>query len=131
MVFQAGNQFLLHETAAKDGAPGRRSLSVVPGGSAPTPIPLADLPPTVALTNRAFGEQRGPIVFGWVVVGHQLGAAVAAFGAGLVRQELGTYSPAFFAAGAFAVLAGFAVLMLPSVPRRVDAAAFEPECAAA
>ncbi|HSQ98401.1 MAG TPA: MFS transporter [Sphingomicrobium sp.] len=92
---------------------------------------IATVPPTVALTNRAFGEQRGPIVFGWVVVGHQLGAAVAAFGAGLVRQELGTYSPAFFAAGAFAVLAGFAVLMLPSVPRRVDAAAFEPECAAA
>jgi MFS family permease len=76
---------------------------------------IATVPPTVALANRTFGERDGPIVFGWIVVGHQIGAAVAAFGAGLVRQETGSYSPAFIAAGAFAVLASFAVLKLPGM----------------
>lgn len=80
---------------------------------------IATVPPTVALANRTFGERDGPIVFGWVVVGHQIGAAVAAFGAGLVRQETGSYSPAFFAAGAFAVLASLAVLKLPGMRRSI------------
>ncbi|MCF2515286.1 MFS transporter [Sphingomonas sp. G124] len=81
---------------------------------------IATVPPTVALANRTFGEREGPIVFGWIVVGHQIGAAVAAFGAGLVREEMGSYSPAFVAAGAFAVLAAFAVLKLPVMRRAVD-----------
>lgn len=76
---------------------------------------VATVPPTVALTNRAFGEREAPIVFGWVVVGHQLGAATAAFGGGLIRQDWGSYAPAFWVAGAFAVLAGLAALKLPAL----------------
>jgi MFS family permease len=91
---------------------------------------IATVPPTLALANRTFGERDAPIVFGWIVVGHQLGAAVAAFGAGLVRDEMGTYSPAFVVAGAFAVVAAFAVLMLPTIRRKVDdlpnAAEYQP-----
>ncbi len=66
---------------------------------------IATVPPTVKLANNAFGERDGPIVFGWVLVAHQMGAAVAAFGAGVIREVVGTYTPAFVLAGIFAVLA--------------------------
>jgi MFS family permease len=72
---------------------------------------IATVPPTVALATRAFGAREAPVVFGWVNVGHQLGAGVAAFGAGLVRQEFGRYDPAFMIAGLFGVIAA-AILML-------------------
>lgn len=78
---------------------------------------IATVPPTVQLTNKAFGEQDSPIVFGWVFSGHQLGAATAAFTAGLIRQETGSYMPAFVAAGAFAVICA-AVLMVSMLRNR-------------
>ncbi len=53
------------------------------------------------------------------VVGHQIGAAVAAFGAGVIRTQMGSYSLAFLIAGSFAVVAGFAALILPG--RRAEA----------
>jgi len=40
------------------------------------------------------------MVFGWVFAGHQLGAAVAAYGAGKIRTLTLTYDPAVYAAGA-------------------------------
>ena len=67
---------------------------------------IATVPPTAKLANQAFGERDAPIIFGWVLVAHQLGAAVAAFGAGLIREQTGSYTPAFVIAGSFAVLAG-------------------------
>jgi len=73
---------------------------------------IATVPPTLALANRAFGERIAPIVFGWIMVSHQLGAAVAAFGAGLIRSETGSYVYAFMLAGAFGVLAAFAIIMM-------------------
>lgn len=66
---------------------------------------IATIPPTLKLANEAFGEQDAPIVFGWVVVAHQLGAAGAAVGAGAVRQAAGSYLPAFVAAGVIAMIA--------------------------
>ena len=48
---------------------------------------IATVPPTVKLANRSFGERDAPIVFGWIVVGHQLGAAAAAVGAGLFERS--------------------------------------------
>lgn len=71
---------------------------------------IATVPPTVALTNRAFGDRIAPIVFGWILVGHQLGAATAAFGAGVIRSQTGSYVSAFMLAGAFGVLAAFAII---------------------
>src|SRR5260370_33077820 len=50
------------------------------------------------------------MVFGWVFAGHQIGAASAAFGAGLVRTEYSTYLPAFFVAGALCLIAAALVL---------------------
>jgi MFS family permease len=56
---------------------------------------VATVPPTIKLTADRFGRERAPMVFGWIFAGHQIGAATAAFGAGLSRSELGTYLPAF------------------------------------
>ena len=55
---------------------------------------IATVPPTVRLTTDVFGKDSAPVVFGWVVAGHQLGAAFAAYGAGLLRASLGTYTVA-------------------------------------
>ncbi|MEP6851506.1 MAG: MFS transporter [bacterium] len=79
---------------------------------------VATVPPTVALCRRYFGA-RAPIVFGWVFAAHQLGAAAAASGAGLIRDVDGSYDPAFYAAaGLCAVAAGLCV----AVGRRTAAA---------
>jgi hypothetical protein len=59
-------------------------------------------------------------VFGWVFAGHQLGAATAAFGAGLSRTLWATYLPAFFTAGAACLIAA---LLAISIARRAPASA--------
>jgi predicted MFS family arabinose efflux permease len=71
---------------------------------------IATVPPTVKLATQTFGERDAPIIFGWVFVGHQLGASVAAFGAGFVRTITGSYDPAFFVAGAFGVAAALVLI---------------------
>ncbi|MEU0534095.1 MFS transporter [Amycolatopsis tolypomycina] len=72
---------------------------------------VATVPPTVALCIRAFGD-AGPIVFGWVFASHQLGAAFAASAAGLVRDQLGNYSLAWYSAAVLAVIASVASLAI-------------------
>ncbi len=82
---------------------------------------IATVPPTVRLTAQRFGPERAGLVFGWIFAGHQLGAAAAAFGAGLSRTLLDSYLPAFFIAGALCLIAAIFVLMI-SRPVRVAAA---------
>jgi MFS family permease len=86
---------------------------------------VATVPPTVALCREYFGD-RGPVVFGWVFASHQVGAAIAATGAGLTRDHLGTYSPAWYAAGGLCLIASVLSLRLRKggspVPPRVVAA---------
>ena len=53
---------------------------------------IATVPPTVRLTAQRFGPERANLVFGWIFAGHQLGAATAAFGAGLSRTLLAQLS---------------------------------------
>ncbi|WP_054055010.1 MFS transporter [Alloactinosynnema sp. L-07] len=65
---------------------------------------VATVPPTVALCRRAFGAD-GPIVFGWVFASHQIGAAVAAVGAGLTRDHHGSYDLAWYVAGGLCAVA--------------------------
>jgi sugar phosphate permease len=88
---------------------------------------IATVPPTVALVADAFGRQNVGIVYGWVYAAHQLGAAVAAFVAGVVREHVGDYSAAFVAAGWIAIIAGFAALAIrrkaPLAPASTPAAA--------
>lgn len=73
---------------------------------------LATVPPTVRLATESFGEREGPIVFGWIAFGHQVGAATAAFGAGALRDVQGSYAAAFVIAGFLAVFAACAALLI-------------------
>ncbi|MBX5161765.1 MFS transporter [Rhizobium sp. NZLR1b] len=73
---------------------------------------IATVPPTVKIAADRFGREKAGLVFGWVFAGHQLGAATAAYGAGLSRTELSSYLPAFFIAGAFCLLASILAITL-------------------
>ncbi|UFW77616.1 MFS transporter [Rhizobium sp. SU303] len=73
---------------------------------------IATVPPTVKIAADRFGPEKVGLVFGWVFAGHQLGAATAAYGAGLSRTELSSYLPAFFVAGAFCLLASILAITL-------------------
>ena len=76
---------------------------------------VATVPPTVMLCRDRFGADIGPIVFGWVFASHQIGAAIAAFGAGVVRDVSGSYDSAFLAAAALcAVGAGLSIAIRPA-----------------
>jgi MFS family permease len=78
---------------------------------------IATVPPTVRLAAQAWGK-RAPMIFGWVFAGHQLGAAVAAYGAGRIRTIAFTYSPAVYTAAA---ACGVAALIVLAGRRRVAA----------
>lgn len=81
---------------------------------------IATVPPTVRLATEAFGDRDGPIVFGWIAAGHQLGAATAAIGAGVIRASQGQYVEAFIIAGSAGLIAGVASLMIRrAVPKPV------------
>ncbi|MBX4876713.1 MFS transporter [Rhizobium bangladeshense] len=86
---------------------------------------IATVPPTVKIAADRFGREKAGIVFGWVFAGHQLGAATAAYGAGLSRTELSSYLPAFFVAGAFCLLASILAITLKKsgLPSAAPAAA--------
>jgi MFS family permease len=72
---------------------------------------VATVPPTVTLCREYFGAS-GPVVFGWVFASHQFGAAIAASTAGLLRDQLGSYTWAWYGAGGLAIAASLLSLML-------------------
>ncbi len=73
---------------------------------------IATVPPTVKLTTEAFGRENTGVVYGWIGASHQLGASLAAFGAGAIRTELGDYRMAFLVAGALCLVAGVSFLTI-------------------
>ena len=73
---------------------------------------IATVPPTVRLANERFGTEKAPLVYGWIGAGHQLGAAVAAFGAGVLRVQTNRYVEAFLLAGAACIFASMIILLL-------------------
>jgi predicted MFS family arabinose efflux permease len=73
---------------------------------------IATVPPTVKLAGQEFGREQAPLVFGWVFTAHQLGAATAALGAGITRDALGSYLPAFASAGVMCLVAALAALAM-------------------
>ncbi|GAA1620631.1 MFS transporter [Nonomuraea maheshkhaliensis] len=106
------------------------SLMVLPGLFAATAEPsmlifiifygldwVATVPPTVALCRRIYGAD-GAVVFGWVFGSHQVGAAFAAVGAGLTRDQLGAYDLAWYASGALCLLAAGMSLAIGHARRR-------------
>ncbi len=80
---------------------------------------LATVPPTLRLATDAFGAERAPIMFGWIAAGHQVGAALTAFGAGWIRTSLGDYQLAFWGSGALCLLAAVLALQVGTRPARV------------
>ena len=79
---------------------------------------IATVPPTIALTADTFGRRNVGVVYGWVFAAHMVGAAVAAWGAGIIRDTQGSYTIAFISAALLAGLASMAALMIrrPTVP---------------
>ena len=88
---------------------------------------IATVPPTVRLTGKIFGREKAPLVFGWVFTAHQIGAAVATYGAGAARTGLSTYLPAFYAAGAMCLVAALVALAADRRRQPTTAAPTHPE----
>ncbi|MEI9894079.1 MAG: MFS transporter [Chthoniobacter sp.] len=77
---------------------------------------IATVPPTVALTAQIFGREKVGMMFGWIIAAHQVGAALAAWGAGLIRTVEGAYDHAFFISGSLCVLTAAGVLFIGRRP---------------
>ena len=82
---------------------------------------IATIPPTLKLTNAAFGTAKGPVLYGWIVASHQLGAGAAALFAGVVRTVFGAYDIGFWSSGGLCLIA--AVLALSIGRKRLAPAA--------
>lgn len=92
---------------------------------------VATVPPTVRLASDLFGRQNAGVIFGWIAAAHQLGAASAALGAGVIRTAVGSYSTAFWISGAICLLAGISFLftrkLLDKNPDRIPLAQYAPQ----
>jgi len=73
---------------------------------------VATGPATFALTNEIFGRRDAPVIVSWIFAGHQVGGALAAFGAGAVRTVTGNYLLAFLASGLACLIASLLVLRI-------------------
>jgi sugar phosphate permease len=73
---------------------------------------ITTVPPTVRLTSSIFGVRKAGIIYGWIMVMHQIGAAVFAYASGVLRTDLGTYDGAFIASGAICIVAALLVLRI-------------------
>ena len=83
---------------------------------------IATVPPTFALTNQVFGRRDAPVMMSWIFAGHQIGGALAAVGAGMVRSETGSYMLAFISSGLACLLASLLVLRIARAPALAVAA---------
>ena len=72
---------------------------------------VATVPPTIALCRQHYGTS-GSIVFGWVFAAHQVGAAIAATGAAVIRDQLGAYTAAWYSAGFLCLFAAVFSLLV-------------------
>ena len=81
---------------------------------------VATVPPTVRLTGESFGRENTGVIYGWIGASHQLGASMAAFGAGAIRTMTGDYATAFYISGVLCVLAGTSFLTVGRRALRQD-----------
>lgn len=73
---------------------------------------IATVPPTLKLIANRYGAARAPMMFGWILAGHQLGASAIAFLAGLIRTDSGSYDAAFLLSGGLCIAAALMVLFV-------------------
>ena len=86
---------------------------------------IATVPPTVRLTADSFGRENTGVIYGWIGAAHQLGASLAAFGAGSIRTSMGDYSWAFLIAAllCFGAAVAFVVTVNRTAPVEIPATA--------
>jgi MFS family permease len=85
---------------------------------------IATVPPTVRLTADLFGRANTGRVYAWIFAVHQLGGAMAAYGAGALRHWQGSYTSSFILAGALCLMAAtMAMRIARPAPARLEAAA--------
>ncbi|MEH7332076.1 MFS transporter [Neobacillus drentensis] len=73
---------------------------------------IATVPPTIGISRRIFGVEKSGIIYGWIFASHQAGAAVAAFGGGMIYKIFNSYTWAFLMAGIFCLLASLFVIVI-------------------
>ncbi|MGC3002347.1 MFS transporter [Streptomyces sp. G35A] len=76
---------------------------------------VATVPPTLALCREHYGDDS-PIVFGWVLASHQVGAALVAFIGGVARDAFGSYDVVWIASGALCAAAALMSLVIRRRP---------------
>jgi predicted MFS family arabinose efflux permease len=76
---------------------------------------IAVMPPMFALVNEVFGRKAAPVIMSWISATHQIGGAMAAVGAGVVRTWTGSYLLAFLASGLACLMAAMLVLRIARV----------------
>jgi MFS family permease len=78
---------------------------------------IATVPPTVRLAGDIFGKERAAVVFGWLLAIHQVGGAIAAFGAGYMRTALETYLQSFIISGVACLAAAVLAILIQQTHR--------------
>lgn len=78
---------------------------------------IATVPPTISITRQTFGMQQSSVIYGWIFAAHQIGAAVAAYGGGLIYKFFNAYTWAFFLAGLFCAMASLFVIIIKKQPK--------------
>jgi predicted MFS family arabinose efflux permease len=73
---------------------------------------VATVPPTIMLCRTILGPARATVVYGWVFVAHQIGGAIAAFGAAVLRVQFGDYAIAFYISAAMCLITSYFVLQI-------------------
>ena len=73
---------------------------------------IAVMPPIFALVNEVFGKKSTPVIMSWIFATHQIGGAMAAVGAGVVRTWTGSYLLAFMMSGIACLLASILVMRI-------------------
>ncbi|PWK14845.1 MFS transporter [Tumebacillus permanentifrigoris] len=73
---------------------------------------IATVPPTVRLTADLFGKEKVGMVYGWIACAHQLGAATAAYEAGLLHSLFESYAVPFLLSGGVCILAAAMALRI-------------------
>jgi predicted MFS family arabinose efflux permease len=66
---------------------------------------IATVPPTVNLTARRFGKESVGVLYGWIFCSHMIGAGLAAWLGGVVRDALGDYTLMFLSAAVMGLIA--------------------------
>lgn len=92
---------------------------------------FATVAPVIAITSDTFGKRSVGSIYGWIFLSHQVGAALAATGAGAIRVWMGQYNYAFLLGGAMAMIAACLALSIRSHRPAVGPATAPAEAAGA